>query len=361
MTSSFYKILFCGVLCLLSYQNVLGQHKLNKEIRETYAFTDENKLYLENSYGNIFLTGWNKDAIEVVVNIEAEGKNEDKAQKLLNRVKTDIIATNAEVKIIPKIEKKEGGYLGRYISKIDPFKNEKTAINVTIYLPKKAFIEVYNKYGDITITDWNGQLKTIIEHGDLRISNELKNADMTIKYGKLDAVELHESSIISKDGTLEIHNAENLKIDSDGSEMILNNIQNLQLNSNKDKIDIVKMNNITGNLKYSKTVFKTLGGKVKLDLNYGEVRILKHLQNTPDFNINQKESEVYINISETAFNFNAKLEQGVLRIPKTMENIESEIIDQKDKIRRISASYGAKSTGIITCTGYKGVIILKEL
>lgn len=361
MMSSFYKTFLCGVLCILSYQHVIAQHKLNKEIREIHAFTDENKLYLENTYGNIFITGWNKNTIEIIVNIEAEGRNEDKAQKLLDRVKIDIKATNTEMKIISKIEKKQGGLLGRYISKIDPFKNEKTTINYTIYLPKKAFAEVYNKYGDITISDWNGKLKTAVEHGDLRISDELSNADMTIKYGKLNAVELHESSITSKDATLEIHNAKNLTIDSDGSEMILNDIENLQLNSNKDKIDIVKMNTISGTLKYSKTVFKTLGGKVKLDLNYGEIRILKHLHNTPDFDINQKEAEVYINISETAFDFNAKLEQGVLRIPKTMENIESEIINRKEKIRRINASYGNQTKGSITCTGYKGVIILKEL
>ncbi|WP_430410950.1 hypothetical protein [Kordia sp.] len=361
MASSFYKTFLCGVLCLLSYQHVLGQHKLNKEIRETHTFTDENKLYLENLYGNIFLTGWDKNTIEIVVNIEAEGKNEDKAQKLLDRVKTDITVTNAEVKIISKIEKKEGGLLGRYISKIDPFKNEKTTINYTIYLPKKATIEVYNKYGDITISGWNGNLKTVLEHGDLRISDELKNANITVKHASLNVVELHESFITSKDASLEIYNGTNLKIDSDGSEMILSNIKNLQLNSNKDNINIVKIDSISGNIKHSKTVFKTVGGKVKLDLNYGELRILKHLQNEPNLEINQTEAEVYINISETAFNFKAKLEQGVLRIPKTMENIESEIIDRKDKIRRISASYGAKNTGTITCTGYKGVIILKEL
>ena len=44
-----------------------------------------------------------------------------------------------------------------------------------------------------------------------------------------------------------------------------------------------------------------------------------------------------------------------------MQNIESEIINKKDKIRRISASYGNEPKGTITCTGYKGVIILKEL
>lgn len=361
MASSFYKTFLFAALCLVSFQSVKAQHKLHKEIRKTYTFTDANKLYLENTYGNVFITGWDKNTIDIVVNIEAEGRNKEKAKKLLDRVTTNVNVSNAEVKIIADIQKKKGGFLGRYISKIGAYKHEKATINYTIYLPKKAIVEAYNKYGDITISDWKGTLTTAIEHGNLRISNAIHNAKINVKHAKLNAVELYTSTVISNDGTLEIHNAENLKINSDGSEMTLNNIENLQLNSNKDNIDIVNVHNISGSLKYSKTIFKKVGGKVQLTLDNGEIRILKHLENTPNFTIDQKESEVYINISETQFNFNATLEQGVLRIPKTMQSIKSKIIHKKDKIRRISASYGGKPKGVITCTGYKGVIFLKEL
>jgi hypothetical protein len=359
--SSFYKTLLFGVLCFLSFQSALGQHKLNKEVRQTHAFTTESKLYLENKYGNVFISGWDKNTIEIIVNIEAESKNADKAEKLLARVQTNIQATEKLITITSEIGATKKGFFGRQINKIDPFKNEKTTINYTIYLPKWAFIEIYNKYGDITIADWNGTLKADVEHGDLRISDMLKNADLTIKYGKLNAVTLQESSIVSKDGFLTIHNGSNLQIESDGSEMLLSNIKNLQIISNKDQIEISKIIGISGSMKYSKTVFKTLGGKIMLDLESAEIRALKHATNAPEININQKNSEVYINISETNFAFKAKLEQGVLRIPKTMNNIESEVIDRKNKIRSVSASYGTESSGTITCTGFKGVIILKEL
>jgi hypothetical protein len=342
---------------MLLYQSAVSQHKLTKEIKETYAFSNESKLYLENKYGDIFVSGWDKNSIEIVVGIEAESRNAEKAKKLLNRVKMDIVTTDNELKVTSTITKKEGGFLG----KLDPFKNEKTKINYTIYLPKKAMIEVYNKYGNIIVSDWNGKLNADLEHGDMRLSTALINASLTIKYGKLNAISLQESHIISKDATIGIHHGTKLKIDSDGSEMTLNNIQKLQLNSNKDNIDILKMDGISGTIKYSKTFLKNLGGKTTLDLNHGELRILKHMTASPDININQKESEVYINISETNFSFKAKLEQGVLRIPKTMDNIESEVIHRKEKIRSISASYGAEKEGSIICTGYKGVIILKQL
>lgn len=357
MANSYYKTFLCVVFCMLLYQSAVSQHKLTKEIKETYAFSNDSKLYLENKYGDIFVSGWDKNSIEIVIDIEAESKNSEKAKKLLNRVKMDIVATDNELKVTSKITKKEGGFLGR----LDPFKNEKTKINYTIYLPKKAIIEAYNKYGNIIVSDWNGKLKADVEHGEMHLSTALINASLTIKYGKLDAISLQESHIVSKDATVGIHYGTKLKIDSDGSEMTLNNIQKLQLNSNKDNIDILKIDGISGTIKYSKTFLKNLSGKATLDLNHGELRILKHTTTSPDIDINQKESEVYINISETNFSFKAKLEQGVLRIPKIMDNIESEVIDRKEKIRRISATYGAEKQGSIICTGYKGVIILKEL
>ena len=194
----------------------------------------------------------------------------------------------------------------------------------------------------------------------MQLSTALKKADLTIKHGKLNAVSLNDSHITSKDATITIHSGIFLKIDSDGSEMILNNMQNLDLNSNKDHIDILKSAGISGTIKHSKIFLKNLGGEATLRLHYGELRILKHLTNSPNINIDQKEAEVYINISETDFMFSAKLEQGVLRIPKKMNNIESEMIKRREKIRRINASYGNRK-GKISCTVYKGVIILKEL
>ncbi|WP_420571229.1 hypothetical protein [Kordia sp.] len=342
---------------MLAYQHAVSQHKSTEEIKEIHAFSNESKLYLENKYGDIFVSGWDKNNIEIVVNIEAESKTEEKAEKLLKRVQTSIVVSDKEVKLTSTIAKKEGGFLGR----LDPFKNEKTKINYTIYMPKNATIEAYNTYGNIIISDWNGMLKSEIEHGEIQLSSTIRNANLTVKHGKLNAVRIEESHITVKDATVTIHNGNNLKIDADGSEMTLNNMKNLALYSNKDNIDILKVDGITGNIKHSKTFLKNLGGKTKLDLHYGELRILKHITASPNIDINQKESEVYINISETNIAFKAKLEQGVLRIPKTMDNIESEIIDRKDKIRHISATYGAENGGTITCTGFKGVIILKEL
>lgn len=362
IANSFYKTVIYSVLALLSY-SVQGQNKLSKKITQTHTLTNDGSLYLENKYGDIYINGWDKDEIEITVNIEANGKNTEKTEELLNLINSSIIATKKQVIVKSEISNKKPSFFNNYIGKIDPFNSERinTVINYTISLPKSAEIEILNKYGDVTISDWNGRLKTSVEHGDIRILDSITNSDLYITYGKLRANTLHKTNVLAKDATISINSSNHLKLESNGSEITLDTIGNLDLNSNKDNLEINHINTAHGTVKYSTLVFNNVTEKVNLDLNLAELRLLKFGTASPKLNISQISSEVYINISETNFKFDAQLEQGVLRIPKSLHNIKSEVIDEKNKIRHIKASYKNEGSGTFYFKGTKGIIILKEL
>ncbi|GGD17056.1 hypothetical protein GCM10011368_18780 [Hyunsoonleella pacifica] len=342
---------------------VFGQDKLSKDIKKTFSLTNNGSLYLENKYGNVFINGWDKDSIRFEISVEVKGKNLEKAKDLLKRINPDFITTTSQVVVKTVITEKNPSFFNKYIKKISPLNSEKanSDINYTIYLPKQAAVEVYNKYGDIIILDWNGKLIADVEHGDLRITDDLLESKLAIKYGKLRANTLNKTNITAKDATISFEKAETLKLDSDGATISLEDIGELDINSNKDDIEISTINNIHGTVKYSQVTLTNIISKVNLSLNLAELRLKQFSTNAPIVNLHQKSSEVYVNISKTNFNFSAELEQGVLRIPKTMKDINSKVLDEKNKIRQIRATYGDGNQGIFDLTGYKGIIIFKEL
>lgn len=357
----FYKNLVICFFVAFSFTAV-GQNKATKEIKKSHRLSNNGTLLLENKYGNIFIYGWDKESIDITVSIEAQRKNLDDAKELLNRITSNITATENQIIVKSEIEKKGKSFFKKYLSKIDPFKNEKTntSINYTIYLPKSAAVEINNKYGDLIISDWNGKLDAHVEHGDIRTIEQISNSNISIKYGKLKARILEESEIESKDASVTIENSKNLKINSDGSEINLDEIERLELHSNKDNIEINTLKNGFGDVKYSTIIINNLT-KANLELYLAELRVLKFDTASPSLNINQEISDVYVNISNTSFDFSAQLEQGVLRIPKTMKNVNSKVVDKKNKIRNIIANYGDSEKGTLVFKGLKGVIILKEL
>ncbi|WP_248724590.1 hypothetical protein [Seonamhaeicola sp. ML3] len=357
-----YKLLVFTITALFS-SIVFAQDKLSKDIKKTFPLKSEGALYLENKYGNVFINGWDKASIQLEVSVEVKGKNLDKAKDLLKRINPTFINTNSQLIVKTEIEEKNASVFNKYFKKIGPLNSEKTNsdINYIIYLPKNAAVEITNKYGDVIISDWYGKLNANLEHGDLRITNDLDDSKIAIKYGNLRANVLKNSRIESKNATVSFDESEVLKLESDGSIMTIETVGNLDINSNKDDIEINTVDHIHGTLKYSQMTLNHVGSKVNLNLNLAELRLKKLDAKAPVINLNQKSSEVYVNISETSFNFSAELEQGLLRLPKSMHSINSKVIDEKNKIRQIRAAYGNKNQGIIDITGYKGIIIFKEL
>ncbi|WP_203256635.1 hypothetical protein [Hyunsoonleella ulvae] len=357
-----YKISFFLAIMLFSSM-VYGQDKLSKEIKKTVPLTNDGALYLENKYGNVFINGWDKDSIKFEISVEVKGKNLEKAKDLLKRINPDFITTTSQVVVKTEITEKNASFFNKYIKKIGPLNSEKanSDINYSIYLPRKAAIEVYNKYGDIIISDWDGKLIADVEHGDLRITDDVLESKLSVKYGKLRANTLTKTNITAKDATISFEKSETLKLDADGATISLVEVGTLDINSNKDDIEINNVNTIHGTIKYSQVTLTNIWSKVNLSLNLAELRLKKFGINAPVVNLHQKSSEVYVNISKTNFNFSAELEQGVLRIPKTMKDINSKVLDEKNKIRQIRATYGDGNQGIFDLTGYKGIIIFKEL
>ncbi|TYA74160.1 DUF4097 domain-containing protein [Seonamhaeicola marinus] len=361
MKQLFYKTTINTLLVLMTCV-AFGQNKVSKEIKETARLSNNGQLFIENKYGDVFIDGWTRETIEITVEIEAKGRNLEKAKELLNRINPEIETSGNVVMVKSHISEREQGFFSRYIKKVDAFNAEKTNTNINyrIYLPKRAEIEVINKYGDVVITNWEGTLKADVEHGDLRITDAISNANISIKYGHLKASSLSNVSINAKSGTLTIDASDRMKLESDGSEIRFEDIKNLELYSNKDNIDVTKVGKISGDIKYSTVALDSLVSKANLELHLAELRV-RQCSEVPTLNINQNTSEVYVNIANSNFDFTAKLEQGVLRIPKTMKNIVSKVIDEKNKVRNVKANYGTANQGIIDVVGYKGLIILKEL
>ncbi len=357
-----YKIAFFLAMLLLS-SVAFGQDKLSKDIKKTFPLTNDGALYIENKYGNVFINGWDENSIKFEISVEVRGKSLDKAKDLLKRINPEFVSTSSQVIVKTVITEKNPSFFNKYFKKIGPLNSEKSNsdVNYTIYLPREAAIEVYNKYGDIIVSDWNGKLIADVEHGDLRITNDLADSKLSVKYGKLRANTLNKTDINAKDATISFEKSEILKLESDGSTISLEELGELDINSNKDDIEINTIDNVFGTVKYSKVLLSNVISKVNLNLNLAELRILKFNTTDPIVNVQQKSSEVYVNISETNFNFSAELEQGVLRIPKTMRDINSKVLDEKNKIRQVRATYGTDNHGIFDITGYKGIIIFKEL
>lgn len=358
MMDIFYKrfVLFSVLLTSIS---LFSQNTFTKKIEKTIGVSDDVRLYLDNKYGEINIKGWEKNIVAIIVNVKVTNKKEERAKSILDAIKVDIKESRDLIRVESRISGNKNGFFSRYFNNLTIGKSN-AQIDYTIYLPQNVELDIINKFGDIILDDWDGELKVNMKHGDLWLNDKISKANIEMKYGKIRAKTIDTGQIILKNGSLDLQKSQNLLINSSGSKIEMNQIYELELISNKDDIIIEDVENLNGKVRFSNIKIENLGKEIELTMKLADLRILKIKQPDIIVSIDQESSDIDINITKTSFKFKAALEQGLLRLPKSFSNISNKVIDKGMKIREIKAEYGKSLSGTFNLVGKKGIIILKE-
>ncbi|MGB5818257.1 MAG: hypothetical protein WBG90_02140 [Saonia sp.] len=358
----FYRKLLPFVMALIFSHTLSAQEKVSKKIEKTYTMTQSGELHLDNKYGDIIVTGWDKNSLAITIDITVNHRKRENAEKLLDRIVPNIKTAGDFVSVSSEITEKSTSIFSRYFNKANPFDFDKSnvQINYTVYLPIKTEMDITSKFGDIIIEDWQGKLKAKIEHGDVWINENLNNVDIAVKYGKLRAKDINYGNIRLKNGSIDMEESKDLRLNSSGSNITIEKVSLLEMYSSKDHITIGEIGRIRGDIRFTTIYLNEVKESVNLTLKITDFKVSKIHNPDVIIDLNQESAEIDLNILNFAFSFNATLEEGLLRLPKSFKNIDTKIIDKGRRIREINASYGKNPTGKISINGKKGVILLKE-
>ncbi|WP_161436601.1 hypothetical protein [Poritiphilus flavus] len=355
------KLRLLGVALLLS-GTLFAQEKVSKQLEENFDMTDSGKFHLDNKYGDIIINGWDRDAMLVTIDISVSHRKRENAVSLLDRIQPEIKTAGDFVSITSEIREKNQGVIARYFNKANPFSFDKSNIQIdyTIYLPENAELEISNKFGDLIIEDWSGKLNSDVQHGDVWLNRDLNNADVSVSFGKLRAKSINYGNLRLKNGSLDMERSADLRLNTSGSTVKIEAVTKMRLYSSKDEITIEEIGSIDGDIRFTTIYLNQLQNAVDLTLKVTDMRVSEIQGPVVAIDITQESSDINLNISGVSFDFDATLEQGLLRMPKTFRNVDSRVLDSGKRIREINAVYGNNPDGRISIEGKKGIIQLNE-
>lgn len=362
MKGIYYKSTILAIISCFLAISVSAQSERSKQWDKSYGLPATGTVQIENKYGNVSINGWDKEELKVSVSMTVTHKKDENAKKLLDRIQPKVTQAGDFIRISSEIAERSSSIFSRYFNKANPFDFDKSNIQIDyeIYLPKNAELNIINKFGDVIIGAWKGDLDANVQHGDLWVNDEIATAKIDMRFGKLNCGNLGYGNIKMSNGSIDIDHAQKLKIISNGSEIKLDEVTTLELYSNKDEVDLENVGSLRGDFKFSNANISTVDTELFLTLRIAEIDIQKILKQDAEIDIVQESSEINLNISGLSFDFRATLEQGLLRVPKTFANVKTDMTNAGRKIRDISASYGSGPKGDFAINGIKGVIILSD-
>lgn len=220
------------------------EHVKERTVSKTYSSSGAT-LNIENSFGDVTVTTWNKNEIKIDIHIEASSTNKEIVEKMFENLDVTESKDGNEIKFKTIINSKKNNYSG--------CKNCNTSMNITytIQLPASVPLKIENSFGAITIPDYNGTVSLVSKFGSLTAGNLASIQKLEVEFGKANLKNINDATTSFKFSTVSIENMKgdnkiNLSFCSSSRIVIDNDVTSLQLNESYSTVNLKPSSNFSG-------------------------------------------------------------------------------------------------------------------
>jgi DUF4097 and DUF4098 domain-containing protein YvlB len=193
---------FFAVLILIASTSSAEASKINKYFHESFDVEKGSILHLRHGDGDVTITPWDKDVLDVEVRYRAEVKAFGIGGK--HQFEVEFKETGSVIHVIGR--EKSSSSIGFHHFKLHEY-------TYTIRAPEYLELNLDGDDGEVDIEDWQGKIECTLEDGDV----ELRNIGSS------------ETSIDLEDGDLRIDGLKgDLLVEGEDGDVVLKDVQTQQ-------------------------------------------------------------------------------------------------------------------------------------
>ncbi|MGB5692130.1 MAG: hypothetical protein WBM43_05930 [Flavobacteriaceae bacterium] len=318
-----------------------GKHTKEKTIKKEFNVEATALLKVRNSYGNITLSSWDQNRVEIEVHIKTNGNNEEKVQKRLDEIEVEFEASSSMVSAKTLFNKKGNSWGWNWGRK----NNVNVQVNYTIKLPVKNSVHLNNDYGNISLDRIDGHAKINCDYGRLDIgelrgrNNEL-NFDYTSKsnFGYVNSAEINADY-----SGFTIEKAGDLVLRADYTNSTINQMKNLDYSTDYGNLEVGEAENIQGNGDYIKVQLGTIHGNVDISADYGSILIDRMAEDAGSINIRSDYTGIKVGYDPNySFDFEITTEYAGVN---GKDDLEVNISKERSNERYYKGFYRSENSG----------------
>ncbi|WP_299011482.1 hypothetical protein [uncultured Tenacibaculum sp.] len=348
-----YKLLFLFLLIPTVLIANDRKHEKSKNISKTFNVNKNATLYINNKYGNVNVTTWNENRIEINVKITVKGDDLSSVERKLKDINIQFEATSnlVEARTIIEKSKSSWSWWGS--------KNTNYKINYSVRMPITNNADLHNKYGDIYLLDeLEGKSNINCDYGKIQIDQLLNsNNNISLDYCGTSEINYMKSGNLNVDySKLKIRKSNNLKVSADYSTIKIGKATDVTFNSDYGSISAEEISNLTGNSDYASVKIGTLKKNLKINSDYGGIRVQNIAKGFDNITIDGNYASIKLGTnSNNNFNFNIDLSYASFGYPDNNVELYKSIKKTSKKYYEGTFGKGNSNSKITIKSNYGGV------
>ncbi|WP_297334443.1 hypothetical protein [Flavobacterium sp.] len=260
-----------------------GKYTKERKISKVYNVSPTALLDVDNRYGNVYVTTWDKNQTSIDVVITVNGNDEALVVKRFNSIDVNFNASQNNVSADTEI---------RNIS----CENVGMEINYTIKIPKRSPVTIENEYGGIILGKIYGAANLNCKFGDIK-AEELNDTKNILKMEYCGASRIgywKGGNVLAKFSGVYIDKGEEINVNAEYTNVIIDEINTIKHDCKYGDLLIKSGNTITGTCDYLQMKVGNVSSLLNVTINYGNINV-QH--------VDPKIKAVYINATYTGINF----------------------------------------------------------
>jgi hypothetical protein len=291
----------------------LQKYSKQKTIKKAYIVNPDAGIDISNSYGNVYVTTWNEDKIELDILIKVSSDKEDWAVKKLNDIDVDIEALKSLVTAKTTFANGAGK---------SNTKNNSIEINYTIKIPKNGSVKIYNKYGEIITTDLFAMTNIKCKYGKITMGRlSSSNNSIDIEYCGKSAIDYAKTATISADYSgLSMNDFGNVVLNADYTDIHFRTGDNLKYDCSYGNLKFGNINNLEGTGDYLSIAVNELTNNLKVSTSYSKILVDNIAAKAGNVMVNSDYTTVGLGYNPNyAFDFDIKIKYANLKHDNDLE------------------------------------------
>ena len=314
----------------------------SQKIVRTFPAGSETRLDLSNKYGTVHIIPWNKDSVEINIDLFIKSSSASKLEKLKRNIDFEFTDTKYYV-IANTIFGSRGGNffadLRDLSGTIIPSKND-VKIDYIVNVPTGLNVNITNKYGDIYIDDMNGSVSVNLSNGDIKANSLMGESNISLNFGNGIINELGNARLNISYADIEIQSAGQLNIESKSSKIRIHRVETLKTFSKRDKYSVSNIDNLSGESWFSDIWLYKMNEEINYNPKYGALKVDSIPETFSSININTEFTDLNLIFNrEASFQLEIlKHNNAMLRMPE--EYGELDVIDQEEEAVHLKGMIG---------------------
>ncbi len=325
---------------------ISAQFTETKNISKHFKVSKDTRIEIANKYGKIELNTWEKDSVVIDVDIRVEEKKLSRLEKAMDEIKFDI-TSNQHFLIFRTSVGENRSAIEKEILR---FKESllqtdgNMEIDYTVWVPETNQLKVENKFGDIFIGDYSGEVEIDLSNGNLKSHDFNGRLELTLNFADATINEMKNGRLDCSYSDVYLKKAESLRIISKQTNYEILEINTLDAESKRDKFRIRLADLIDAKGSFSNFRINELTDRLTLRTEYGDIDVEKAAPDFSNIFIESRSTDINLYFPQnTNFGFEITHTKAEVNFCREMNIEEEKQLDENEDKTEIKGSFNKQS------------------